>query len=63
MKINDLNRQIYPYLKMDLPHKKKKTCNISLWLIYQFCKVLNLIIIVQILEYVSEFFFFLVKHK
>ena len=23
-KINDLNRQIYPYLKMDLPHKKKK---------------------------------------
>ena len=48
---------------MDLPHKKKKTCNISLWLIYQFCKVLNLIIIVQILEYVSEFFFFLVKHK
>ena len=44
---------------MDLPHKKKKkTCNISLWLIYQFCKVLNLIIIVQILEYVSENFFF-----
>ena len=23
-KINDLNRQIYPYLKMDLPHKKEK---------------------------------------
>ena len=30
---NDLNRQIYPYLKMDLPHQKKKkkmTCNIGL---------------------------------
>ena len=45
---------------MDLLHqkKKKKTCNIGLWLIYQFCKVLNFIIIVQILEYVSEFVFF-----
>ena len=23
-RINNLNRQIYPYLKMDLPHQKKK---------------------------------------